>query len=130
MYVLAPNVGTYYLHAESEVPIDTFGGGSILADYRGQIAGRHRGTGASSWVSGPVNIEALRHHRASSSWTNWMKDLRNEMNQIIYEEPLYPANLYLDREPMKHAEYAEAVTEPLIAMMHERDIWRRPSGTG
>jgi hypothetical protein len=127
MYVLAPNVGTYYLFAESEAPIDCFGGGSMLVDYRGQIAGKHSGTGASSWVCGPVNIEALRHHRVASKWTNWMKDLRNEMNQIIYEQPIYPANLYADRAPYTHAEYAAEVTEPQIAKMIERGIWRNPA---
>ena len=75
-----------------------------------------------------VNIEALRHHRTHSKWTNWMKDLRTEMIQIIYEQPIYPKNLYADRAPMKHAEYAREVTERQIALMLERDIWKRPSG--
>jgi beta-ureidopropionase len=127
MYVLAPNVGTYYLFGDSEAPIDCFGGGSMLVDYRGQIAGKHTGTGASSWVCGPVNIEALRHHRVASKWTNWMKDLRNEMNQIIYRDPVYPANLYKERAPFDHAEYAAEVTEPQVQMMIERGIWRNPA---
>ena len=99
MYVVAPNMGTYYLSGTSEAPIDTFGGNSMIVDYRGQIVGAQRYGGVSTSVCGPVNIEALRHHRATSPWTNWMKDLRTEMYQIVYEAPIYPKNLYLERPP-------------------------------
>src|SRR5262244_55126 len=39
-YLIACNVGTYYLHTDSDVPIDTFGGGSAVIDYSGQIVER------------------------------------------------------------------------------------------
>lgn len=126
MYVIAPNMGTYYLTLESDVPIDTFGGHSMIVDYRGQIVGRQDYGGVSTSVCGPVNIEALRHHRQSSPWTNWMKDLRTEMYQMLYKEPIYPKNLYLDRAPMKHAEYAEKVTQAQVKLMQDRDIWKKP----
>jgi predicted amidohydrolase len=32
MYVVAPNMGTYYLHGGADIPIDTFGGKSYLID--------------------------------------------------------------------------------------------------
>ena len=127
MYVLAPNVGTYHLTTESETPIDAFGGGSLIADYRGQVVGKHGYSGASSWVCGPVNIEALRHHRQTSPWTNWMKDLQTELYQLIYEDPIYPKNMYLDRKPFDHAEYKAEVTQRQVDLMQERDIWRKPS---
>ena len=103
LYILAPNMGTYFLTADSEAPIDTFGGMSMIVDYRGHIVGQQRYGGVSTSVCGPINIEALRHHRASSPWTNWMKDLRTEMYQIVYEQPIYPKNLYLEREPYRPA---------------------------
>lgn len=130
LYILAPNMGTYYLDADSETPIDTFGGHSMIIDYRGQIVGKQEYGGVSTSVCGPIHIEALRHHRATSPWTNWMKDLRTEMIQIIYEEPIYPKNLYLKRPPMKHAEYRKQVTERQIALLHDRGIWKRPAGRG
>ena len=55
-----------------------------------------------------------------------MKDLRTELYQIVYEKPVYPKNLYLDRVPMKHAEYQEKVIDRQIALMHERGIWKKP----
>ncbi len=53
------NVGTYYLNSESAVPIDTFGGGSAVIDYRGQIVGRHDYSGGSSWVAGTIDVEEV-----------------------------------------------------------------------
>jgi hypothetical protein len=85
-----------------------------------------RGRG-SSYVAGVIDIEALRDHRAHAKWDNWMKDLRTELYQIVYEKPIYPKNLYLKREPMKHAEYHEKVTRKQIDLMHDRDIWKKPA---
>lgn len=125
IYVLAPNMGTYYLTQDSGTPIDTFGGGSMIVNHRGQIVGKQTYGGVSTFVSGPIDIAALRHHRNSSRWTNWMKDLKTEMFRIIYEEQIYPPNLYLDRAPMKHAEYAERVTRRQIELMQRRDVFRK-----
>jgi hypothetical protein len=56
-----------------------------------------------------------------------MKDLRTELYQLVYEEPIYPANLYMERAPYDHATYAEEVNRPQVRKMHERDIWARPA---
>src|SRR5271166_3087650 len=125
-YLIACNVGTYYLHTDSDVPIDTFGGGSAVIDYRGQIVGRHDYSAGSSWVGGTIDVEALRKFRAGAQWDNWIKDLTTEQYQIIYEEPVYPKNLYLDRAPYQHEAYRREVIDKQIELMHERDIWRRP----
>jgi beta-ureidopropionase len=79
-----------------------------------------------SYVAGVIDVEALRDHRARAKWDNWMKDLRTELYQIVYEKPIYPKNLYLDRAPMKHAEYLEKVIQKQIDLMHDRDIWKKP----
>jgi predicted amidohydrolase len=125
-YLIACNVGTYYLHSDSDVAIDTFGGGSAVIDYRGQVVGRHDNSGASSWVAGPVDVGALRRFRANAQWDNWMKDLTTEQYQLIYEEPVYPKNLYLDRAPYTHEGYRREVIDKQIKLMHERDIWVPP----
>ena len=54
----------------------------------GQLVGNQRDTNGSTFVSGEINIEALRHHRESTEMTNWMKDSRAELAQIIYEKPI------------------------------------------
>ena len=126
MYIVAPNMGTYYLFPEEDTPIDTFGGRSYIINYKGQIVGRQDYGAGSTYVGGVIDIEALRDHRARAQWDNWMKDLRTELYQLLYEQPIYPKNLYLDREPMKHAEYREKVIQKQIDLMHERGIWVKP----
>ncbi len=110
--------------------IDTFGGRSMIVDYKGRIVGRHDYSGGSSYVAGTIDIEALRDHRTRAQWDNWMKDLRTEVYQTIYEQPIYPKNLYLDRAPYNHAEFRREVIDRQIAHMVERDIWVRPHGYG
>jgi beta-ureidopropionase len=127
MYIVAPNMGAYYLHNDSDLPIDTFGGRSFIIDYRGQIVGSQEYGGVSTYVAGVIDIEALRYHRDNAQWDNWLKDLRTELYQLLYREPIYPKNLYLEREPMKHAEYHKEVIEKQIALMHQRGIWKKSS---
>ena len=127
-YVVAPNMGTYYLHAEDDTPIDTFGGRSFIIDHRGAIVGRQDYGAGSTYVAGIIDIEALRHHRASAQWDNWLKDIRTELYQILYEKPIYPKNLYLKRKPMKHAQYKKRVIDRQIALMHKRGVWKKPAG--
>ena len=126
-YVVAPNMGTYYLGADDATPIDTFGGRSFIFDYRGRIVGRQDYGGGSSYMAGVIDIEALRHHRTTAQWDNWMKDVRTELYQLLYKEPIYPKNLYLNRAPMKHEEYRREVIEKQIALMVARGIWKTSS---
>lgn len=127
MYVVAPNMGTYYLTPDSDLPIDCFGGKSYIINYKGQIVGKQEYGAGSTYVGGVIDIEALRDHRGRAQWDNWMKDLRTELYGMLYEEPIYPKNLYLDREPMKHAEYKEKVIDKQIQLMQDRGIWVKPS---
>jgi predicted amidohydrolase len=127
MYVVAPNMGTYYLFPDEATPIDTFGGRSYVIDYKGRIVGKQEYGAGSTYVSGVIDIEALRDHRARAQWDNWLKDLRTELYQLLYEQPIYPKNLYLEREPMKHAEYKKKVIEPQIKLLQDRGVWAKPA---
>src|SRR5438093_216691 len=126
MFIVAPNMGTYYLFPEETTPIDTFGGRSYIIDYKGRIVGRQDYGAGSTYVAGVPDIEAILDQRARAQWDNWMKDIRCELYQLLYEKPIYPKNLYLKRAPMKHAEYREKVIKRQIRLMHDRDIWKRP----
>jgi hypothetical protein len=70
---------------------------------------------------------ALRHHRASAQVTNWMKDVRAEFAQIIYEQAIYPKNRYLDKVPGKHADYKRHVIDKQVTLMQKRGIWKKPA---
>jgi beta-ureidopropionase len=127
MYVVAPNISGYYLYPDSEHPIDAVGGQSTILDYRGAIVGKQLFSNGSTFVSGVINIEALRHHRQNAQVTNWAKDIRAELAQIIYEQPIYPKNLYMERIPGRHAEYKREVIDRQVRLMQERGIWKPPA---
>jgi predicted amidohydrolase len=129
-YVVAPNLATYYLFVDSETPIDTFGGRSLIIDYKGAIVGQHLYGAGSSYVAGTIDIEALRYHRTHAQWDNWMKDLRTEIFQLVYEQPIYPKNMYIERPPFTHAEFRREVIDKQIDRMIERDVWRRSRLSG
>ena len=129
MYVIGMNLGTYYLHTDSETPIDTFSGGSQIVDYRGQVVTEVPHGGGSSWIAGTISIEALRQFRQAAQWDNWMKDLLSEQYRLIYDQPVYPVNLYLDRKPFRHAEYREQVTQKQVELLQARGTWARPATT-
>jgi predicted amidohydrolase len=126
LYVIAPNLGTYYLTVDSETPIDTFGGGSLIVDHQGRVIGRLAYSGASSWVAGTIDVEGLRCFRTNSRWGNWMKDLTTEQYRLIYDQPVYPKNLYLDRVPYMHEQYRTEVLEPQIRALQERGVYAKP----
>src|SRR6478609_7732957 len=126
-YVVAPNLATYYLHVESEDAIDTFGGRSMVIDYKGRIVGQHLYGAGSSYVAGTIDIGALRHFRTHAQWDNWTKDLRTELYQLVYADPIYPKNLYADRAPYNHTEYREQVIDRQIRAMVERGVWVDPT---
>lgn len=125
-YVVAPNLGTYYLTQDAETPIDTFGGGSMIVDHKGKLISEHSYGAGSSYCAGVVDIEGLREFRTESPLMNWTKDLRTELIQPIYDREIYPKNLWLDQQPVKHDEYAENVTETQIQKMVEEDIFVPP----
>lgn len=124
MYVLAPNCAAYYPTVDTALPIDAFGGRSMIVDHRGTIVGQVSHGGVATVVSAVIDIAALRHQRLSSPWTNWAKDLRTELYQIAYEQPIYPKNLYAERAPFNHHDFAAQVTRPQIELMRSRGIWK------
>ena len=81
----------------------------------------------SAWVAGPIDIQALRHHRSSAQWDNWLKDVRTELYRIVYEQPIYPKNLYVDRPPYNHSDYRQEVNRRQVALLHERGVWVPPN---
>jgi predicted amidohydrolase len=127
IYVVAPNMGTYFIDAFSHTPIDTFGGRSFIVDYRGRIVGKQEYGGVSTYVAAVIDVEALRYHRETAQWDNWLKDLRTELYQLLYKDPIYPKNLYLNRKPMKHTEYRREVIDKQIDLMHRRGVWKKSS---
>jgi len=125
LYMVCPNVGPVYVHPKMETPYDIAGGGGHVVDFQGQVLGLSR-SGTNSFCAGIVDIEALRNFRAMNLNSNWMKDLRTELFQHMYDEPIHPKNLWLEQDPLSHAEVDE-VYRANIQRLVDRGSWTPPA---
>ena len=125
VYMICPNVGPVYVHPGMEHPYDIAGGNSHVVDYQGNVLG-HTVSGANTFVAGIVDIEALRQFRTMNLNSNWMKDLRTEVFRRMYEQPIHPKNLWLEQDPLRHAEVDE-VYRSNIRRLVERGTFTPPA---
>jgi beta-ureidopropionase len=91
--------------------------------------GKQRDTNGSTLVPGVINIEAPRDHRDSIQVTNWMKDVRSELAQIICEKPFYPKDRYQKKISSRHAQYEREAIEKHVALTQRRGIWKKPANS-
>jgi predicted amidohydrolase len=110
VYMLCPNVGPVYLHPRMKHPVDIAGGNSHIVDYTGNIMS-YSASGSNTMVAGIIDIEALRQFRVMNLNSNWMKDLRTELFQKMYEPPIHPKNLWMDQDPLPHEDVDEIYRE-------------------
>src|SRR5439155_1074779 len=75
VYMICPNVGPVYLHPKMKHPYDIGGGHSHIVDYMGNVLS-YSPSGYNTFVTGIVDIEALRQFRVMNLNSNWMKDRR------------------------------------------------------
>ena len=125
VYMLCPNVGPVYAHGRMEHPFDIANGHGHIVDYQGNVLGLTR-SGANTIVAGIVDIEALRQFRAMNLNSNWMKDLRTELFRRMYDDPIHPRNLWLEQDPLPHADVDQIYREN-IARLVERGAWTPPA---
>lgn len=124
LYMLCPNIGPVYLSANSKHPVDISGGNSHIVGYRGEVLS-HSAQGSNTVVSAIIDIEALRQYRAMNLNSNWLKDLRTELFQEMYANPIHPKNLWMEQDPQHHNE-VDKVYRANIESLYERGTWTRP----
>jgi beta-ureidopropionase len=127
VYMICPNVGPVYVHPKMEHPYDIAGGHSHIVDFQGNVLG-HATSSANSFVAGIIDIEALRQFRTMNLNSNWMKDLRTELFRHMYDEPIHPRNLWLSKEPARHAE-ADEIYRANIGRLVDRGAYTRPAAS-
>lgn len=125
VYMLCPNSGPVYLSASSKHAVDIAGGNSHIVDYRGNIAA-YSATTNNTMIASVIDIEALRQFRAMNLNSNWLKDLRTELFKRMYEQPIHPKNLWLNQEPLHHADVDQIYREN-IEKLYQRGTWTRPA---
>lgn len=121
-YVIAPNPGPYTLFPGMKDAVDLPGGDSMIIDYTGQILGRHQ-PASNSCTSAVFDLNALRTFRKQAGVGAWLKELRTEVYQRIYQEPVYPKNRLAETPVKHHADrwrQRQACAEALIA----RGVWK------
>ena len=124
VYMLCPNIGPVYLSASSRHPIDIAGGNGHMIGFRGEVLS-HSASGNNTILSAIIDIEALRQFRAMNLNSNWIKDLRTELFQEMYQRAIHPKNLWLNQEPLHHND-VDKVYRQNIESLYERGSWTRP----
>ena len=124
-YVIAPNIGPYYLHPGFEHPFDVAGGNAHIVDYQGNLIS-FSASGTDTVIAAIIDIEQLRHFREMSLFGNWMKDLRTEIFKRMYEKPIHPKNMWIDKEPLQHEDH-DKIFRQNIKRLQERGVYTPPA---
>ncbi|KZL17266.1 MULTISPECIES: nitrilase-related carbon-nitrogen hydrolase [unclassified Pseudovibrio] len=127
MYVVASQMATASVNLGDE-PISMSDGRSQIIRYDGQVLSQ-KTVAADSYMAGEVDVEALREFRISAQVANWIKDLRTEVIQKIYEKPILPANMNKDKTAYNTPQYTKALQEQ-VHLMIARGIFTPPSAPG
>jgi len=124
-YVIAPNIGPYYLHPGFEHPFDVAGGNAHIVDYQGNLIS-FSASGTDTVIAAIIDIEQLRHFREMSLFGNWMKDLRTEIFKRMYEKPIHPKNMWIDKSPLQHEDH-DKIFRQNIKRLQERGVYTPPA---
>jgi predicted amidohydrolase len=125
LYMICPNVGPVYLHPKMKHPIDIAGGNSHIVDYTGNIMS-YSASGYNTMVAAIIDIEALRQFRVMNLNGNWMKDLRTELFQKMYDQPIHPKNLWMEKDPRSH-EKVDDIYRENIQNLIQRGSFTEPA---
>jgi predicted amidohydrolase len=128
--VVAPNLGPQV--NKDGFLTDVHGGQSMIVDHRGNIMVKQAGmTGTDTFVSTMIDIEALRRARKANGFYNWFKDLRTEQFRVIYDQPNYPKNQYLEEAPTEGWIARERATRTaVIEDLEKRGVLMPTNGDG
>ena len=125
VYMICPNVGPVYLHPRMRHPIDIAGGNAHIVDYYGNIMS-YSASGNNTMVAAILDVEALRQFRVMNLNSNWLKDLRTEVFRKMYEQPIHPKNLWLEQDPLRHAEVDEIYRDNIHRLI-QRGAFTEPA---
>jgi predicted amidohydrolase len=122
VYILAPNWGRveYKYYPENFCP-----GRSQIIDFHGRIIAEAPYPGESV-IGAIIDIEALRRTRTMVTWNYWA-DLRAEVFKEIYENPIYPPNLFIEHPPESLSQKVEGEIQA-FEYLYKKGTFTRPSG--
>ena len=113
-YVVAANQGASLEH----YPPFSWPGGSMVVDYDGRIVAQASPGPGERIVVAPIDIESLRHTRATRTGHQMLAQLRTEMYPV-YGAGGYPAGELTDT-PNHAVEVNEAITDAALKRIKYR----------
>lgn len=103
MYVVACGPGDLNVKGN---PINAWPGHSMIVDYHGAVM--QQVTYPGETITGTaINIEQLRKRRMDPRH-NWLTQLRTELYKEMFTKPIYPINMFANRQPTDPRERSEA----------------------
>jgi beta-ureidopropionase len=123
-YVIAPQSGYLYMHPDMKEPVDTGSGDAHIVDYLGNVISFS--AIPNSIIGAIFDIEQLRSFKERALFGNFIKDLRTEIFKKMYEKPIHPKNLCIDKPPMQHADGDEILRDN-IKRLQERGVYTPPA---
>jgi predicted amidohydrolase len=122
-YLLGSNWGVvnYEYYPKAFCP-----GHSIIIDYTGMVL-RQASYPAEQIIAAPINIEALREHRTIANHNLWI-DVRTEGFREIYEESIYPPNLFPPGNPPQTLSDKMDGAKQVLNTLYGRGQFMPPAG--
>lgn len=122
-YLLGSNWGTieYDYYPKAFCP-----GHSLIVDYTGMVQ-RIAPYPQEQVIAAPIDIEALREHRSRISHNTWV-DVRTEIFREIYEQPIYPSNLFPPGKPARALADKIDGTKQAMERLYRRGQFTPPAG--
>jgi predicted amidohydrolase len=122
-YLLGSNWGTvnYDYYPKAFCP-----GHSLIIDYTGMIL-RQASYPAEQIIAATIDIESLREHRSIANHNMWV-DVRTEGFREMYEQPIYPPNLFPPGNPPRRLFDKVEGCKTSFAGLYERGQFTPPHG--
>src|SRR5581483_664447 len=123
VYMLCSNWGSvnYAFYPKTFCP-----GHSMIIDYVGMML-REAEYPGEQIIAATIDIEGLREHRAVSAHNTWI-DVRTEAFREIYEQPIYPSNLFPVGRPPRHLAQKLEGAQAALEVLYERGQFTPPHG--
>lgn len=128
-YLICANGGPEYLRGYSdEPPFNQSGGRSMIVDYRGVILNEFDSC-IEGFAADTIDVQRLREYRLNeiNTWPS-LAMLRTEYYRKLYEKPIYPKNLWVEKEST-FPEMAKVIQESRQKLV-EQGVWISPEAKG
>jgi predicted amidohydrolase len=88
--------------ADAGIPAASTDGGSAIIDFEGHVKAQ-AGPGESMVATTTIDLDAQRHARTRIGMDNYLARLRTEPFALLYQQSIYPPNLFATGRPTRAA---------------------------